>query len=365
MEHIKNNLSNHNKSLPYPQITEVTHIPAKVKIVKFKFEQLPFDLSINNFVGLYKLFLMNFLETNYFNYEIFKRTLILIKTWAYYEGNILGSNVGLMASYALEVLVIYMFNFYSDKFTNEIQAIMFFFQLIGQVNWDTHIVTIFGMIEIEKFNESVKNGVSDLNTLMKEEIEKNTKDNINSKIKIDKLTQFLKSFENSPLFDKSNYDNLPFFDKSNFDNRHYRCAFIIDPIFHTNNLGKSVSAHNLSKIEHLFSYVSQEVQYVNSLKKQFSICPYNYLSFMIKMFTKIIINNNPKIFYANMFEPKIMLLPSEENCNEELQSGLNTKKQEETDEVIGIGENSITKFNKCFTKVENTTLEEAKDNEKK
>lgn len=44
--------------------------------------------------------------------HLFKRSIILIKAWCYYESRILGSHHGLISTYALETLVLYIFHLY-------------------------------------------------------------------------------------------------------------------------------------------------------------------------------------------------------------------------------------------------------------
>lgn len=41
--------------------------------------------------------------------HLFKRSIILIKAWCYYESRILGAHHGLISTYALETLVLYIF----------------------------------------------------------------------------------------------------------------------------------------------------------------------------------------------------------------------------------------------------------------
>ena len=123
-------------------------IEADVRLIKCKFEGVSFDISIDNFVGLFKFIFMHNLEKNYLDPYFYKRTLLLIKSWCYYEGNILGSNIGLLGSYALEVLVIYMFNNYKGKFNSELEAFFTFFNMISKINWENQIVTIYGIYDI-------------------------------------------------------------------------------------------------------------------------------------------------------------------------------------------------------------------------
>lgn len=44
--------------------------------------------------------------------HLFKRSIILIKAWCYYESRILGAHHGLISTYALETLVLYIFHLY-------------------------------------------------------------------------------------------------------------------------------------------------------------------------------------------------------------------------------------------------------------
>lgn len=44
--------------------------------------------------------------------HLFKRSIILIKTWCYYESRLLGAHHGLFSTYALETLVLYIFHFF-------------------------------------------------------------------------------------------------------------------------------------------------------------------------------------------------------------------------------------------------------------
>lgn len=47
--------------------------------------------------------------------HLFKRSIILVKAWCYYESRILGAHRGLFSSYALETLVLYIFNVFHKR----------------------------------------------------------------------------------------------------------------------------------------------------------------------------------------------------------------------------------------------------------
>lgn len=44
--------------------------------------------------------------------SLFKRSIILVKAWCHYESRILGSQYGLLATYALETMVLYIFQIF-------------------------------------------------------------------------------------------------------------------------------------------------------------------------------------------------------------------------------------------------------------
>ena len=88
---------------------------------------------------------------------ILKRTIILIKAWCYYEGNFIGSNIGLMASCALELLMLYIFNIYYENIQDEIDAFFLFFKLMSEFDFDNNIITLFGLISKKFFFENCNN----------------------------------------------------------------------------------------------------------------------------------------------------------------------------------------------------------------
>lgn len=45
-----------------------------------------------------------------------------VKAWCYYESRLLGAHHGLISTYALEVLVLYIFNFYRSQCTSPLRV---------------------------------------------------------------------------------------------------------------------------------------------------------------------------------------------------------------------------------------------------
>ena len=55
--------------------------------------------------------------------HLFKRSIILIKAWCYYESRILGAHHGLISTYALETLVLYIFHVFNNSFSGPLEVV--------------------------------------------------------------------------------------------------------------------------------------------------------------------------------------------------------------------------------------------------
>ena len=273
----------------------IERIEADVRLIKCKFEGVSFDISVNNFVGLFKFILMHNIEKNYLDNYFYKRTLLLIKTWCYYEGNILGSNIGLLNGYALEVLIIYMFNNYKGKFNSELEAFFTFFNMISKINWENQLVTIYGLYDIELLN---KYDLNLENLLNKEEQDKELK------ISYKEISDFVKQFERFNDIEKVQNFNV---NSKTIVLGKYN-MHIIDPIYNTNNLGKSVNFHNSSRMKELFEYMDMQCQDLIKLKTD-KVAPYNYFNEISNLFVTLITSNDAELFKIKLSEPKILISP--------------------------------------------------------
>lgn len=85
--------------------------------------------------------------------HLFKRSIILIKAWCYYESRILGAPHGLIATYALETLVLYIFHLFHSALDGPL-AVSF----PGRMLCICHILFTFYdlMIEISAFSGSIQ-----------------------------------------------------------------------------------------------------------------------------------------------------------------------------------------------------------------
>ncbi len=256
-------------------ITDINLIFADIKLIKCKFDNIAIDISVNNYTGLSKLLLMNYIEKSISSEiaELYKKSTILIKAWCYYEGCILGSNVGLMATYALEVLIIYIFNNFHSEIKSEIDAFNIFFKILNEVNWDKNTVSIFDIFELDKEN-----------------------------IETDK--KYLLNYSNMLIFIKlfDKFKEQEIFHTKKFINKYMN---IIDPIFSSNNLGKSININSFSKIKKIIELTNGDIDCI--INERNNNNPFRYLDNIAKLFKRTLSNTLSEIFVFNLSIPKIIV----------------------------------------------------------
>ncbi|KAG5231456.1 nucleotidyltransferase [Salix suchowensis] len=194
------------------RVKEVQYIQAEVKIIKCLVENIVVDISFNQLGGLCTLCFLEEVDNLINHNHLFKRSIILIKAWCYYESRILGAHHGLISTYALETLVLYRFLEFFSKF-----------------DWNNFCVSLWGPVPISSLPDVT--------------VEPPRKDG--GELLLSK--SFLEAC--SAVYDvfPAGQDNQgqPFLSK------HFN---VIDPLRINNNLGRSVSKGNFFRIRSAFAF---------------------------------------------------------------------------------------------------------------
>ena len=88
--------------------------------------------------------------------HLFKRSVLLIKAWCTYESpryggqSVLGSNQHGLSTYAVNILVLAVFNGpLGSRITTPFHALAAFFRLYGDFDWQKYVVTVYGAMPID------------------------------------------------------------------------------------------------------------------------------------------------------------------------------------------------------------------------
>lgn len=92
--------------------------------------------------------------------QLLKKSILLLKAWFTYESSFLGSYAACMATYALYVLVIFVFNNYYEELNSPMDVFKKFFQVWGTFDWDSNLITMYSPIKAVNYYERLRNEVS-------------------------------------------------------------------------------------------------------------------------------------------------------------------------------------------------------------
>ncbi|XP_042403330.1 uncharacterized protein LOC121992812 isoform X2 [Zingiber officinale] len=207
----------------------------EVKLVKCVVENIIVDISFNQIGGLSTLCFLEKVDQKIGKDHLFKRSIILIKAWCYYESRILGAYHGLISTYALETLVLYVFHLFHNSLDGPLAVLYKFLDFYSKFEWDKYCISLQGLISVSSLPEPLVADMPDFNgsnlLFSKEFIEEC----------VEMFSAPLRLSETSPKV---------------FSKKHLN---IVDPLKQNNNLGRSVSKGNFYRIQSAFAYGAQKL----------------------------------------------------------------------------------------------------------
>ncbi|GAB4861603.1 hypothetical protein Ancab_036796 [Ancistrocladus abbreviatus] len=211
------------------RVKEVQYIQAEVKIIKCLVENIVVDISFDQLGGLCTLCFLDEVDALINQNHLFKRSIILIKAWCYYESRILGAHHGLISTYALETLVLYIFHVFNNCFAGPLEVLYRFLEFFSNFDWENFCVSLWGPVPI-----------SSLPDVTAEPPRKDSGNLLLSKVFLDACSTVYAVFP-----DGQENQGQPFVSK------HFN---VIDPLRVNNNLGRSVSKGNFFRIRSAFAF---------------------------------------------------------------------------------------------------------------
>ncbi|VFQ82026.1 unnamed protein product [Cuscuta campestris] len=211
------------------RVKEVQYIQAEVKLIKCLVENIVVDISFNQLGGLCTLCFLEEVDHLISQNHLFKRSIILIKAWCYYESRILGAHHGLISTYALETLVLYIFHVFNKSFTGPLEVLYRFLEFFSNFDWDNFCVSLWGPVPIRSLPD-----------VDAEPPRKDSGELLLTKGFLDACSTVYAVFPGS-----QENPGQPFVSK------HFN---VIDPLRVNNNLGRSVSKGNFFRIRSAFTF---------------------------------------------------------------------------------------------------------------
>ncbi|KAF0686618.1 Aste57867_21590 [Aphanomyces stellatus] len=224
---------------PSCTVRNVTFINAEVRVVKCTIDNVSIDFTANRFGALGALALLDEMDARVGQSHLFKRTLILVKAWAMYDScrfipghqrsNILGAVSGALSTFALNTMVMCLFNLYGKRIVHPLQGLMEFLHHFADFDWQYNAVSLYGPVPIGLLNSggAVKCLVKDVL------VDDAFVDTL--KTKVANVHVELKP-------------SLPF---------QIRACNVVDPLNEMNNVARSVTADKLTEMKQAFQGARQ------------------------------------------------------------------------------------------------------------
>ncbi|XP_055830174.1 uncharacterized protein LOC129899290 [Solanum dulcamara] len=209
-------------------------IDAEVKLVKCIVRNTVIDISFNQLGGLCTLCFLEQVDRLVGKNHLFKRSIILIKAWCYYESRVLGAHHGLISTYALETLVLFIFQLFHSSLNGPLAVLYRFLDFYSKFDWDNYCISLNGPVcksSLPELFVEMPDYISD-ELLLSEEFLRNSAE--------------MFSVPSRGL----ETDTRPF---------QQKYLNIIDPLKENNNLGRSVSKGNLYRIQRAFKYGTRKL----------------------------------------------------------------------------------------------------------
>jgi len=239
----------------YPdlEVKDIVVIHADVRLLKCVVDGIVVDVSANQFGGLATLAFLNEVNAKIGKNDLFKRSVILVKAWAFYESRILGAPYALLSTYALKTLIICALRrFQTREIETPLDVLRVFFEYVSNFPWETHAATIFGDVPVEKLD---KISLKEFCEKEKGETEAPVDPRMSSSSLNDNfMDTILKLYgpdsrpDANVLLNIGNAKKVPFRRRA-IGAKHLH---ILDPLSETNNLGRSVSLGNFARVRAAF-----------------------------------------------------------------------------------------------------------------
>ncbi|KNH04751.1 hypothetical protein XU18_4038, partial [Perkinsela sp. CCAP 1560/4] len=225
-------------------------------LIKCCINDICVDISFNQLLGpSTALFITE--VNNTIPKGLFKRSLILLKAWAYYESRTLGAHGGLLGSYALTIMLISVCNQMHmesklGKLTTELDVLLSFFEFYTKYDVRCSAITIYGVqrYSLEDGESHRIDKPSDQGCIIDREfVRKFRLQNRHFLGQLDLEDGMLPS-----NFLDSDLDDRP------YNIQTHRHINIVDPLRSNNNLARGVNLCHATRIQLSILRAAQELQ---------------------------------------------------------------------------------------------------------
>ncbi|ETK79176.1 hypothetical protein L915_14944 [Phytophthora nicotianae] len=240
-------------------VRNVTFINADVRVVKCTVDNIPVDFTANRVGALGAVRLLDAMAARVGRQHLFKKSLILIKAWCTHESSpfmqtasteagglipgstptsVMGASHGALSTYAVNTIVMALFNQHGDALTHPLQALYLFLDRLAEFPWHESALTLHGPVPLSRLATTPLNGA----TTYKSKLKAAKLDVGDVEAIRDTLADQFGAFDAALKSNKGTPTGL----------FPIRACNIVDPLDDKNNLARSVSAEGFPVMKRAF-----------------------------------------------------------------------------------------------------------------
>ncbi|RLN21422.1 hypothetical protein BBO99_00005094 [Phytophthora kernoviae] len=240
-------------------VRNVSFINADVRVIKCTVDNIAVDFTANRVGALGAVRLLDAMALRVGCEHLFKKSLILIKSWCTHESSpfiqaastevgglgpsipgsstpssVMGASHGALSTYAVNTIVMALFNHHGDALTHPLQALYLFLDRLAEFPWHEAALTLHGTVPLSRLAITPLNGTTSTKPKHK-----------SAKLDISEIEAIRSTL----------VDQFGAFDaglKGSSGMFPIRACNIVDPLDDKNNLARSVSAESFPVLKRAF-----------------------------------------------------------------------------------------------------------------
>ncbi|GAB9475632.1 DNA polymerase sigma [Globisporangium polare] len=260
-------LNSYTSSIATNTVRNVNFINADVRVIKCTIDNISVDFTANRVGALGALLLLDSMDARVGFEHLLKKSLILIKAWCIHESSaytaaphgspsqpqttgasasspaghsVLGASYGAFSTYAINTVVMGLFNQYGSSITHPLQALFLFLDRMTEFPWHEAAMTLHGAVALSALASS-----SSLSNAMKKKMKSQNGRNGGGGIELHSAKMSVDDVEGIRLRMQEQFGA---FDASSSTPNGFKVSMfpirvcnIVDPLDEKNNLARSVS----------------------------------------------------------------------------------------------------------------------------
>ncbi|KAG7383791.1 hypothetical protein PHYPSEUDO_003333 [Phytophthora pseudosyringae] len=243
-------------------VRNVTFINADVRVVKCTVDNIPVDFTANRVGALGAVRLLDAMAVRVGRHHLFKKSLILVKAWCTHESSpfmqtasagagglgpavvpgstpssVMGASHGALSTYAVNTIVMALFNQHGDALTHPLQALYLFLDRLAEFPWHEAALTLHGAVPLSRLATTPLYGTTPSKSKLKAaKLDAGDVDAVR-----DTLADQFGAFDVALKGNKGPTGLFPI-----------RACNVMDPLDDKNNLARSVSAEGFPVMKRAF-----------------------------------------------------------------------------------------------------------------